>query len=56
VTPYKDGVEAAWRQGKYEGVKDTPECPYPDGSPEFDEWWLAFGDATQDMIDASLTP
>jgi hypothetical protein len=36
-TPYGQGLEAAAR-------RDPLKCPYPDGTPEADEWWEAVGD------------
>lgn len=50
MTAYERGVDAALRDGEYEGVKDTPPCPYPDGSSEAGRWWDGFGDGTEDLI------
>lgn len=49
-SPYARGIEAGHRIGEYEGVIETPKCPYPEGSPENDQWYDGFGDGTEDYI------
>lgn len=51
---YKDGLDAAYRSGRYEGAKDVPKCPCAAGTPEHNQWWLAFGNGTEDLIAWSL--
>jgi hypothetical protein len=48
--PYADGVAAGWLNGRYEGFKTTPECPWPEGTPEHEDWYRGFGDGTEDFI------
>ena len=48
--PYSDGIQAAYRIGKYEGCKDVPKSPYPVGSSEYDSWYNGFEDVTEDLI------
>jgi hypothetical protein len=52
TSAYGRGIDAAHRIGEYEGVQSTPDCPYPEGSPEHKEWWHGFGDGTEDRIAA----
>lgn len=47
---YADGIDAAWRAGRYEGARHTPDCPYPSGTPTHKRWFDGFGDGTEDMI------
>jgi len=52
---YQDGLDAAYRSGRYEGVNETPDCPYPRDTREGDLWWDGFGDGTQDFINWQRT-
>jgi hypothetical protein len=45
-TPYQRGYDAAWRVGEYLGAEDVPKCPYPEDSPEAEQWHDGFGDGT----------
>lgn len=47
---YKDGIDAAYRVGDYEGFKTVPACPYPTQSDTWSAWWDGFGDGTDDLI------
>lgn len=51
---YADGLDAGWRQGRYEEVQGVIECPYPKGTPEHDRWWEGFSDGTEDYITLGL--
>lgn len=49
--PYKDGLDAGYRKGRYEGCKDYfIDCPWPEGTPEYRLWTDGFGDGTEDFI------
>jgi hypothetical protein len=50
IDAYKDGLDAAYRTGPYEGVKDVPKCPFAKDTKEYEEWWQGFGDGTEDFI------
>ena len=47
---YSDGLDAAYRTGRYAGSKSTPRCPYEDGTVESVHWWDGFGEGTDDLI------
>jgi hypothetical protein len=48
---YKDGLDAGWRKGRYEGNRNWfIDCPYPEGSDEAKSWNDGFGDGTEDFI------
>lgn len=49
---YEDGMDAAYRHGRYAGATRVPPCPYPDGSAAYKRWWDGFGDGTEDLIAA----
>ena len=49
---YGDGIDAAYRIGKYEGIKSVPKCPYPKNTTEYKAWLDGFGDGTEDFIQA----
>lgn len=47
---YNDGIEAAYRIGKYKGYTNILENPYSKNSKEHDEWAKGFKDGTEDFI------
>jgi hypothetical protein len=48
---YKDGLDAGWRHGRYEGnTSFFIDCPYAEGTPEYAAWQRGFGDGTEDFI------
>lgn len=50
--PYGDGVEAAYRIGRYGGWKDTPKNPFPKGTGKNASWAEGFADGTEDLIES----
>lgn len=52
---YRDGLDAAYRVGKYSNITTPPDCPYSEPSPESEAWWGGFGDGTEDMIASRLS-
>lgn len=53
--PLSDGIDAAFRQGKYAGVIDTPKCPHPEGTSNHD-WWNRGFDYGTDCLAHGLNP
>ncbi len=47
---YSDGLDAAYRTGRYAGSKSTPRCPYEDGTVESVHWRGGFAEGTDDLI------
>lgn len=47
---YNDGIEAAYRIGKYQNYTDIPDNPYSENSKEANDWNEGFGDGTEDFL------
>lgn len=50
LTAYKEGIDAAYRIGKYAGCKDVPNNPFPQNSDSSIAWDEGFVDGTEDLI------
>jgi hypothetical protein len=49
MTPYDLGVAAGNRLPPYCKEKN-PECPFPKGTNEYEDWYEGFGDGTEAYI------
>lgn len=50
LSSYQDGLDAAYRSGRYKNEIDTPECPFLIDTPDSSSWWEGFGHGTEDFI------
>lgn len=52
LAAYSDGLDAAYRHGKYENVEGIIMCPYNEGNQpeEYKAWYQGLGQGTEDFI------
>lgn len=47
---YRDGYDAANRQGKYASATEPPRNPHAVGTTAFADWFEGFADATRTQL------